>query len=70
MTTNANLTVQDIITTVQLIDTVVARGAIRGEEMSSIGAFRDKLVNFLEAAQRSEAQASEENDVDIEAETV
>ena len=45
------LSLQDISACVQIVDVVSERGAIKGNEMSSVGALRDKLVNFLKAAQ-------------------
>jgi len=44
------LSLQDISACVQVIDVVSSRGAIQGNEMTSVGALRDKLVSFLEAA--------------------
>lgn len=52
------LTVNDIAAALQVIDIVTARGAFRGDELSQVGALRDKLAAFVKASQ--EAQAAEE----------
>lgn len=58
------LTINDIAAAIQIIDIVTARGGFRGDELSQVGALRDKYVAFVNAAQ--EAQAEQES-VDIEA---
>jgi hypothetical protein len=45
---------QDLDNAVKVIDAACQRGAFRGEEMTSVGAVRDKLVNFLVASQPKE----------------
>jgi len=60
------LTINDIAAAVQIIDIVTARGAFRGDELSQVGAIRDKYAAFVAAAQ--EARAAEES-VDTEAES-
>lgn len=52
------LTVNDIAAALQVIDIVSGRGAFRGDELSQVGALRDKFAAFVKAAQ--EAQAAEE----------
>ena len=48
----------DLAAAVQIIDVFVARGAVRGEEMSSVGQVRDRLAAFVKEAQEAqEAQA-------------
>lgn len=54
------LTVNDIAAVVQIIDVVSSRGAFRGEELSQVGALRDKYAAFVRAAQ--EEQPSEEQE--------
>jgi hypothetical protein len=61
------LTITDIAATVQLIDVVTSRGAFRGEELSQVGALRDKFAAFVKTAQEQEAAAAAENSVDTEA---
>lgn len=52
------ITINDLASAVRIIDAVTARGAIRGEEMSQVGALRDKLVAFINAAQAAQAPES------------
>ena len=49
------LNINDIAAAVQIIDVVTARGAIRGEELSQVGALRDKFAAFVRAAQEQQA---------------
>ena len=44
-----SLSIQDLVSMLQIITVVSQRGAIRVEEMSSVGQTYDKLVTFLEA---------------------
>ena len=60
------LTVNYIVAAMQIIDVVTSRGAFRGDELSQVGALRDKFAAFVAAAQ--EAQAAQES-VDTEAES-
>ena len=41
---------QDLENAVKVIDAACTRGAFRGEEMSGVGAVRDKLVAFIVAS--------------------
>ena len=43
------LNVQDIINVVKIIDVVSGRGAVKGDELSSVGTVRDRLVAFINA---------------------
>ncbi len=45
------LTVNDIAAALQVIDVTTARGAIRGDELSQVGALRDRFAAFVRAAQ-------------------
>ncbi len=61
------LTVNDIAAAVQVIDVATARGAIRGEELSQVGALRDRFAAFVRAAQEqaaAEQTAAGEDTVD------
>jgi hypothetical protein len=61
------LTVNDIGAAVQVIDVATARGAIRGEELSQVGALRDRFAAFVRAAQEqaaAEQRAAGEDTVD------
>lgn len=46
---DVGLTVQDIVNVVKIIDVVSGRGAVKGEELSSVGQVRDRLVAFVNA---------------------
>lgn len=50
---------QDLENAVKVIDAACSRGAFRGEEMSGVGAVRDKLVNFIVASSPQQQQAEE-----------
>ena len=43
------LNVQDIVNAVKIIDVVSGRGAVKGDELSSVGSVRDRLVAFVNA---------------------
>jgi hypothetical protein len=58
------LTINDIAIAVQLIDVVTARGAFRGDELSQVGAVRDKFAGAVKAAQEAEAPAADQEAVD------
>lgn len=58
---DAGLSLQDIANALQIIDIAVSRGAIRGEETSSVGMVRDRLAGFLKSAQeQQQAQVAED----------
>lgn len=61
------LTVNDIAAALQVIDIVTSRGAFRGEELSQVGALRDKFASFVKAAQEAQT-AEEQQNVDNSAE--
>jgi hypothetical protein len=61
------LSLQDIANALQIIDIAVSRGAIRGEETSSVGMVRDRLAAFLAANQQQQA-AEVDSDTPDEAE--
>ena len=46
---NNQITLQDIDAVVRIIDTVCARGAIRGQEMTAVGSLREKFGALLQA---------------------
>ena len=60
----AGLNISDIRSCVSIIDIVTKRGAFEGVELSDVGSLRNRLDNFLKAA--DEAQAAR---VEAEAET-
>lgn len=55
------LSYNDLAAALQIIDVCVQRGAIRGEEMTSVGTVRDRISAFVEQAKTSEeGEAAEE----------
>ena len=44
---DVSLNVQDIINVVKIIDVVSGRGAISGDELSSVGRVRDRLLSLI-----------------------
>lgn len=57
------LNINDLAAVVQIIDVVTARGAFRGDELSQVGALRDKYAAFIKAAQESHEVKTSEGDV-------
>lgn len=57
---DAGLNVQDIINVVKIIDVVSDRGAIKGDELSSVGRVRDRLVGFVQANQPQQPAGGED----------
>jgi len=53
------LSLQDIATTVQIIDIVSKRGGFEGPELEQIGGLRSRIVAFLEANKPADADAPE-----------
>lgn len=48
-----NVDPNDIALAVQVIDIASARGALRGEELATVGMLRNKFVKLLEEAQQT-----------------
>lgn len=44
-----NLTLQDLVLALQTIQVVVQRGALKAEEMSTVGGLYDRLFRFLDS---------------------
>lgn len=44
------LSLQDMATVVQIVDLCSERGAFKGVELEAVGAVRNRLVRFLQAA--------------------
>ena len=76
---DVGLNVQDIINVVKIIDVVSGRGAVKGEELSSVGTVRDRLVAFVnanspqppaeeEVSETVDSAKTEEEDVNVELE--
>lgn len=58
------LQISDLQALLQVVDVLSSRGAVKPEEMATVGAVRDKLATFLSHV----AQASKENAESEEAE--
>lgn len=54
------LTYQDIAAAVAIIDACVKRGAFEGSEIGEVGAIRNRLANFANAAAQQAAQQATE----------
>ena len=76
---DVSLNVQDIVNVVKIIDVVSGRGAVKGDEMSSVGRVRDRLVAFVnantpqppaegESSETVDTAETEEVDVNVELE--
>jgi hypothetical protein len=76
---DVGLNVQDIVNVVKIIDVVSGRGAVKGEELSSVGTVRDRLVAFVnanspqppaeeEVSETVDSADTEEVDVNVELE--
>ncbi len=59
------LTIQDLTAVVQVIDVVTARGALRGDELSTVGGLRDKVAAFVKAAQEQQNNSAPETEVEV-----
>ena len=53
------LTIQDLTTTVNLIDAAVERGAFKGNEIYNVGQLREKLASVVIDAQRAQEEANQ-----------
>jgi len=53
------LSLADLQNVVVFIDAAVARGAVRGEELSGVAALRERFVSFIESNNAVEEAASE-----------
>ena len=61
-----SLSLQDMATLVQIVDLCSERGAFKGVELEAVGATRNRLVTFLQAA----APPQEQPDGEVPAEEV
>jgi len=61
-TENPSLSLQDMATLVQIVDLCSERGSFKGVELEAVGAVRNRLVRFLQAA----APAAPEGEVPAE----
>ena len=66
----AQLSLQDIATAVQIIDICSRRGGFEGQELERVGALRNRLVAFLQANQQAGEDTPEGAVPEVEDETV
>ena len=64
------LSLQDIATSVQIIDICSRRGGFEGAELETVGGLRNRLVSFLEANRPKDEPAPEGEVPEVEAEVV
>jgi hypothetical protein len=57
---DTGLSLNDITACVSIIDIVTKRGAFEGSEMADVGAVRNRLAKFLEAAKAAQTPASDQ----------
>lgn len=57
------LTVNDIAAALKIIDVVTTRGAFAGEELSQVGALRDRLAQFVAEYQESVKESADTESV-------
>lgn len=73
-TVKVSISLQDFAAMVNIIDVVSQRGAIKGEELESVGGVRNRLVAFIQAAAPQQQPAAEEDgeaaEEDVTVETV
>jgi hypothetical protein len=57
---NPGLSLNDITACVSIIDIVTKRGAFEGPEMADVGAVRNRLASFLDAAKAAQEPATDQ----------
>ena len=57
---DTGLSLNDITACVSIIDIVTKRGAFEGPEMADVGAVRNRLAAFLDAAKAAQEPASDQ----------
>ena len=55
----AQLSLQDIATAVQIIDICSRRGGFEGTELSAVGGLRERFASFIQASQQAGEAAPE-----------
>lgn len=58
------LTLNDFVLIVNIIDACSERGAIKGNELATVGALRDKLSAFVAANTPNEDEAAESTETE------
>ena len=67
--TKANITLNDFIVMVKLIDVCSKRGAFEGAELKDVGMLRGRLADFIEANKPKEEESQEQLDLSEKEET-
>ena len=60
------LTLNDLASVIRLIDVISSRGGFKGEELSEIGALRDKYLSFLQAASAETESQKDDEDEEVD----
>lgn len=58
---DTSITLNDMITMVNIIDACSERGSFKGNELVSVGTLREKLATFVKANQQVETQSTGES---------
>jgi hypothetical protein len=67
--TKANITLNDFIVMVKLIDVCSKRGAFEGAELKDVGMLRGRLADFIESNKPKEEESQEQLDLSEKEET-
>ena len=59
---DANLSLKDIAMMLSIIDVCSKRGAFEGSDLETVGSTRTKIVKFLDAAEKANADAATDED--------
>jgi len=62
MTELANISNQVARSTIAVIDTIVQRGAFKGEELSTIGRLRDQATQLVQLAEHTMSEESSDEE--------
>jgi hypothetical protein len=57
-----NVTLQDMVTTVNIIDVCSERGAFKGNELAVVGQLREKLAAFVRENQPQQTEQAEKEE--------
>lgn len=57
-----NISINDLVLMTRIIDAASQRGAIRGEEMTTVGALRDKIYTVVKAVSPDSIESAENDE--------
>jgi hypothetical protein len=60
-----NISLNDIVTTVNIIDVCTERGAFKGNEILVVGTLREKLAEFIRVNTPAETPAEQTAEADL-----